>query len=284
MSFGLPTRAAWRRTAREIGFAAGGLALGLVFGAAVLMATGRNDVETRLPLEVLAATAPAEPGAVSGPDAVESGHDGGAIDPVPIDSVPIDAVPIDAVPIDAATVDQAGVFRAKVWACSGRSFGTAFVTERGVLTAAHVIEGAAVVTLDNGPAPLEVRDPPLDHEGEVAIGTAAVLERARVTDGLDAALLAAEPAAGAQAVYPVREAEVAVGESVALVGHPAGGRREVRIGGVVGYGDGEVFGVEAERIMIVSVAADPGFSGGPVLDATGNAVAIIIGVETNTQT
>ena len=71
------------------------------------------------------------------------------------------------------------------------------------------------------------------------------------------------------------------GDRVVIAGYPQGGAIRIVPGRVVDYVDGEPFG-EPGKVMRSSAEAEPGNSGGPVLDQRGHVVGIVFSVELST--
>ena len=83
-------------------------------------------------------------------------------------------------------------------------------------------------------------------------------------------------------VLPVSPDPVALGESVALSGIPESGRIEVITGEVIDRAAGVAFGIGRPDIYVISAGVAPGWSGGPVVNADGEVVAVIVATEENT--
>jgi S1-C subfamily serine protease len=166
-----------------------------------------------------------------------------------------------------STADTAAVAVVRITAetCEGRDLGTGFVAGPGgmILTARHVIEGAASVRVEIG--------------GRSTTASVVAVDTRR-----DVALLSAPRFAD---LAPVARGTVpAVGAVVRAFGYPGGGALVVGRGAVVGFVDHGVLALDGHRIMTVSAPVAPGESGGPVLDAADHVVGLAIGVETNTET
>jgi S1-C subfamily serine protease len=176
----------------------------------------------------------------------------------------IDRAAADGAPDGTATA-AVSVVRITADTCEGRDLGTGFVVGPGgaILTARHVIEGAASVRVQIG----------------ARSTTAAVIA---VDERRDVALLSAPRFSDLE---PVRVGVVpTTGAVVRVFGHPWGGALVVTRGAVVGFVERGTLALDGHRVMTVSAPVEPGQSGGPVLDDDGHLVGVAIGVETNTQT
>ncbi len=69
-----------------------------------------------------------------------------------------------------------------------------------------------------------------------------------------------------------------IGAIVFVAGHAGGGATQVVEGVVHLYGDGATWGVGG-TVMLIDAVTEPGFSGGPVIDADGRVVAMLQGFE-----
>jgi len=154
---------------------------------------------------------------------------------------------IDTRAVHAATVRDGGSF----------GFGTVFAlgigAERRLVSAAHVVDGVAFVP------------------GDAAVfGAVPGADLAASTGG----------GSGSVGLLPAAE-EVVAGDLVLVSGHPAGGALAVRRGRVVAVADGTTFGQRAD-VVVIDADVEPGFSGGPVVDAGGDVVAVMFAVEQRT--
>ncbi|RZV41062.1 MAG: serine protease [Acidimicrobiales bacterium] len=75
--------------------------------------------------------------------------------------------------------------------------------------------------------------------------------------------------------YPV------VGDKVAAAGFARDERLSIDLGTVVYRGPGSAYGISQPDIFVISSRVDAGWSGGPVVDAAGDVVAVIVGQEIN---
>lgn len=150
---------------------------------------------------------------------------------------------------DLATLGVAGA------GCNDLLRGSGFVVDGTTYTNRHLVEGGAVVKLD------QLIDP-------------VVVPLTAIADDLDVAT-----APGVDAVsLRFAVSNPAVGDSVFVAGHAGGGETVVLAGVVHLYGAGADWGVEG-NVMLIDVATEPGFSGGPVLDVDGAVVGMLQGFE-----
>lgn len=70
-----------------------------------------------------------------------------------------------------------------------------------------------------------------------------------------------------------------LGEQVALAGFPADGRLTTTKGTIISRTSGVDYGIGRPDVYVISATAGPGWSGGPVVNAQGELIAIIVGVE-----
>jgi S1-C subfamily serine protease len=135
-----------------------------------------------------------------------------------------------------------------------------------VLTARHVLDGAATATVDvPGLAPLVAPVVAVDAGGR------------------DAAILRLPPSVTFSAATVAGRAP-APATPVAVLGHVRGGTTQRRSGAVVGFVTTGPLALDGGRVMTVDVAFEPGMSGGPVVDTAGRVVGVAIGVERNSGT
>jgi S1-C subfamily serine protease len=178
-------------------------------------------------------------------------------------------------PLGAATVVEAGRFepeRPPEWdtiearllaatvalrsrGCGPETRGTGVRVPGGlVITAGHVVTPATEVFVDGRPA-----------------------GRPLVAPAIDVATVSSD---GGRAL-PEAEVDPTPGEEVRVAGRSTGSTR-VRVARVQGYRSGRDPG-DPPTVMRLDVRADPGDSGGPVVDATGRLVGIVYATERVTQ-
>ena len=78
-------------------------------------------------------------------------------------------------------------------------------------------------------------------------------------------------------------AEPERGASVAITGHPEGGKLHIDYTSVTTYTSKMPLTANGTRVMIVDDAFAEGMSGGPVTDRDGRVVGIAIGIENNSK-
>lgn len=156
---------------------------------------------------------------------------------------------LDVGAVHGATVRGPGTF----------GFGTVFALRLGdrhrLVSAAHVVDGTALVPGCGG-------------------------GRFAPVPGADLASAPLDAPPGAVALVPTADPVVA-GELVLVAGHPLGGALTVRRGRVVTVAEGSTFGQRAQ-VVVIEADVEPGFSGGPVVDADGAVVAVMFAVEDRT--
>jgi putative serine protease PepD len=151
--------------------------------------------------------------------------------------------------------------------CQGVEAGSGFVVADGLLvTAAHVVEGAGTATVE------------VDGRGAMPATVLGV-----DGGGRDVAVLAV-PGLATGTRTGIDRSELRRGTEVAAAGHPLGGVRQTLPGSVVRYVDAGPLAADGGRVLTVTIAFEPGMSGGPVVDAAGNVVGVVIGVERNSGT
>ena len=79
--------------------------------------------------------------------------------------------------------------------------------------------------------------------------------------------------------FAVAKEPLALGQGVALGGIPSNGRIEVVTGEIIGRSAGVEYGIGRPDVYVISAMVEPGWSGGPVVNASGEVVAVIVGSE-----
>lgn len=145
--------------------------------------------------------------------------------------------------------------------CDGYLVGTGFLVGDHVITNRHLVAGAtqAKVDIDDVIVFAEVLSP--DDPIDLA-----------VLDGWQ--LL--EPS------LPLANQNPEIDAPILLAGHARGGPIQLRSSFVHGFVDGDAYGISG-TIMLIDSPTEPGFSGGPVLNETGEVVAVLQGFDLVTE-
>jgi S1-C subfamily serine protease len=152
--------------------------------------------------------------------------------------------------------------------CDGTLYGSGVVISGDrVLTARHVVEGAQRIVIET-------------EDGRQRVARTVLVDR----DGRDAAVVSVSGIGDAgTGRIQVTATEPERGESVAITGHPEGGRLHIDYTSVTTYTARPPMAANGTRVMIVDNDFAEGMSGGPVTDRDGRVVGIAIGVELNTK-
>jgi hypothetical protein len=196
----------------------------------------------------------------SGPAAIVAG----AVETAPETEIADAVAAVRAGPFVPAPTEHLTVVHVSVSVCGARSTGSGVVIAEGLLlTAAHVVGDATLVRIDQGG---------ITVTGEV-LGV--------LGDRRDLALVAVD----APMAAPL-EAEVApaVGAPLTLVGHPDGGTRTAAVGPRVDVAPNVAVLAGAGEIVGIGIHIDAGMSGGPVVDAGGTIVGIVVAKEAVSDT
>ena len=142
--------------------------------------------------------------------------------------------------------------------------GTAFQLDDGRIgTVAHALVDARRASLGEGDAiPLPLKD-----------GSAELTAISRLHDvsAVEATILPSALSVSPQAGV--------VGQQVALAGFPDDGRATTATGTIISRTSGADYGIGRPDVYVISATVDRGWSGGPVVDANGDVLAIIVGLE-----
>lgn len=168
-----------------------------------------------------------------------------------------------------AAIDPRNIASISAVACGASQQGSAFLTEDSVFTAGHVVGDSDVAFLT-------------PYQAESVFGTVAE----RPVDGEDVSRLergdelASVDAPGLVLADAIPER----GETATIAGYPNGGPLSIVAGEILGIGDGMIFGMEAERVVMIDASTGEGFSGGPVVNADGEVFAVVVALEVGTDT
>ena len=181
------------------------------------------------------------------------------------ETVSVELAPAVVVAAGADSIDPNAIARISALHDDRVEFGTGFQLDDGrIATVAHALVDARSVrfgTLDDA---VEFEEP--NRNPEVAI------TRLHDVATLEASLLSAG--------LPVAEEPAAIGQGVALAGIPEDGRIHILTGEIIGRSDGASYGIGRPEVYAISASVDAGYSGGPVVNALGEVVAVIVGSET----
>ena len=177
----------------------------------------------------------------------------------------VELAPAVVVAAGADSVDANAIARVAAVHDDRLEFGTGFQLDDGrIATVAHALVDARSVrfgTLDDS---VELDQPNINPE--VAISRLH-----------DVAALSGEPLSSG---FPVAADGAIVGQSVALAGIPEAGRIHVMTGEVISRTEGSAYGIGRPEVFAISTSVEVGYSGGPVVNAFGEVVGIIVGSET----
>ena len=166
---------------------------------------------------------------------------------------------------DADSIDTNAVARIASVRGDDVAAGTGFQLDDGrIVTVAHAVVDARSVrfgTLDDAVVIEDVNTNP-----DVAIN--------RLHD------LAALPGSPLPGSLTPASTGAAIGEGVALAGIPRDGRIVVMTGEIIARTDGNSYGLGRPEVYAIASTVDVGFSGGPVVNASGEVIAVIVGTET----
>ncbi|NEE04604.1 trypsin-like serine protease [Phytoactinopolyspora halotolerans] len=161
----------------------------------------------------------------------------------------------------AALYDQvaSGVTMVHATTCDGTGVGSAFlVGDDRVLTAAHVVDGAASVAV--------MKDDGAAHQASV-VG---------VDLGTDTALLEIRGSMDGH-VFDITESPTVAGESLAVIGHPLGDPLTLTTGTTSRVDDALWPNFQLD------VSVNPGNSGGPVVRADGDVVGMLVAKDSEAE-
>lgn len=183
------------------------------------------------------------------------------------DETPSSEEPAEPVELASAVVVAAGadsLDTAAVWRISAQSGGlveraSAFQLDDGrVATVAHLLVDAREVTAQD--VALAPSDATITRQHDLASFDSSITDRS----------------------LAIADSPAVVGDSVVIGGVPRSGRVEALTGTVISRTSGAGYGIGRPDVYVISASADQGWSGGPVVNADGEVVAIIVAVETRT--
>ncbi|MEO8694544.1 MAG: serine protease [Acidimicrobiales bacterium] len=152
--------------------------------------------------------------------------------------------------------------------CDGTLYGSGVVISGDrVLTARHVVAGARRIVIET-------------EDGRQRVARTVLVDR----EGRDAATVSV-PGIGDAGTNRIQVArtEPERGDSVAITGHPEGGRLHIDYTTVSLFTARQPLAANGTRVMIVDDAFAEGVSGGPVTDSDGRVIGIAIGIERNSK-
>ena len=163
-------------------------------------------------------------------------------------------------PIELRALAQQATLRVSASVCGRVVRGSGVIIDGRLVTNAHVVEGAIDVKADQ----------PIDP---------VVLPVVSLDVGSD--LAAAEQPAGVSLILVGDRsvsAEAIVGRSVTLAGHADGGGIEIQPGVISARVPGGAYGYGVD-VLLIDAQTRGGYSGGPVLDESGNVLAVLSGFD-----
>jgi S1-C subfamily serine protease len=152
--------------------------------------------------------------------------------------------------------------------CDGTLYGSGVVLSGNrVLTARHVVAGAQRIVVET-------------EDGIRRLVTSVLVDR----EGRDGAVVSVPGISDAAPTrIQVSTAEPERGDTVAITGHPEGGRLHIDYTTITTYTSQKPLAANGTRVMIVDDGFAEGMSGGPVTNSDGRVVGVAIGIEVNTK-
>ena len=136
-----------------------------------------------------------------------------------------------------------------------------------VLTARHVVAGAQRIVVET-------------EDGVRRVVSSVLVDRA----GRDGAVVSVPGISDASPTrIQVSTAEPERGDTVAITGHPEGGRLHIDYTTISTYTSQLPLAANGTRVMIVDDGFAEGMSGGPVTNSDGRVVGVAIGIEVNSN-
>ena len=172
----------------------------------------------------------------------------------------VELVPAVVVAAGADSINTNSIARLAATSTRGVQNGTAFQLDDGrVATVTHAVLGASAIDVVNGASVQSI---------DLSSRTSSRLHDLTTISGdlFDSARsVASEPAV--------------VGDSVALAGVPQSGRIQVVTGTVIDRTDGVAYGIGRPDVYVLDAPVEVGWSGGPVVNADGEVIAVIVASE-----
>lgn len=180
--------------------------------------------------------------------------------PVTQTGAEVELAPAVVVAAGADSINTNAIGRVIASSPAGIQNGTVFQLNDGrMASVTHALDGAADISLVRGT--------------DVEMVDSSLLQSSRLHD------LTSIPETRFAESLPVAELPGEIGQGVALAGIPESGRIEVVAGEIIGREDGVAFGIGRPDVYVISAEVSPGWSGGPVVNASGEVIAVIVGRE-----
>lgn len=172
----------------------------------------------------------------------------------------VELVPAVVVAAGADSINTNSVARLAATSSLGVQNGTAFQLDDGrIATVTHAVLGASAIEIGSDADAQEI---------DLAARTSSRLhDLTTITGELFGQSLS------------VSQTPVAVGDPVALGGVPANERIEVIGGTIIDRADGVAYGIGRPDVYVIDATVDVGWSGGPVVNADGDVIAVIVASE-----
>lgn len=172
----------------------------------------------------------------------------------------VELAPAVVVAAGVDSINTNAIGRVTATSSTGTQSGTVFQLDDGRLASVtHALDGALQVSLERGTS--------------VDLVDSSLLKSSRLHD------LTTIPETRFAESLSIAETPAEIGQGVALAGIPESGRIEVVTGEIIGREEGVSFGIGRPDVYVISAEVSPGWSGGPVVNAEGEVIAVIVGRE-----
>ncbi len=172
----------------------------------------------------------------------------------------VELVPAVVVAAGIDSINTNSIARLEATWSGGVQNGTAFQLDDGRIgTVTHAVLGASGIELRHG-----------TNVDEIDLST-------RTSSRLHDLTTISGDLLGAQ--MPAAATPSAIGDSVALGGVPDSGRIEVLTGEIIDRTDGVSYGIGRPDVYVIDATVEVGWSGGPVVNAEGEVIAVIVASE-----